>query len=928
MRVNFKNSIKKISVISIITITILMILVLIYLFSCTAAVDIGKASRILQSFGITWPAGFYYNCKSNEPVIVTINALDQNGEVFDSWSGDVNIRCTNVNVSVNPSTAPVTNGSAEIAIIFESITGDVEQVQIEISYEDVVVEVADVILVGLLAPTGVLATDGLVKDYVLIKWDAMAYAESYEVYKSISVGGPYSYLTDTTLLTHQDSNCLSGTTYYYKVRAYLGTYYNYSDFSNFDSGYIKNQVFILTWGMVGTGDGEFDGTSDVAVDSDKNVYVSDSGNNRIQKFDSSGTFLGWWGKDDMGGIRWHASGSGRTGVSGTGDGEFYGPGGIAVDSSGNVYVVDTANYRIQKFNSSGTFLGWWGKDDLGSTGWHEPGTGRTGVSGVGDGEFDEPSGLAVDSAGNVYVVDTANYRIQKFNSSGTFLGWWGKDDLGSTGWHEPGSGRTGVSGFEDGQLREPRDIAVDSSGNVFVVDRFRRLIQKFDSNGGFITKWGSNGSGDGQFSYPYGVGVDSSGNVYVADTFNDRIQKFDSNGVFLTKWGSSGTEEGQFNGPRRVAIDSDENIYVADAGNDRIQKLGLSGGFLGWWGRDDLGGIGWHAPGTGRTSVSGTGDGEFYHPSGVAVDSAGNVYIADDSICRIQKFNSSGTFLGWWGRDDLGGTGWHDPGTGRTGVSGTGDGQFDKPIDLAVDSAKNVYVADMGNHRIQKFDSSGTFLGWWGRDDLGGNGWHAPGTGRTGVYGSGDGEFYSPVGITVDSAENVYVVDFGNSRIQKFDSSGGFLTKWGSYGTGDEQFNFATYIAVNSAGSVYVADSWNHRIQKFDSSGALLGWWGRDDLGGTGWHAPGTGRTGVSGTGDGEFDEPSGLAVDLAGNVYAADNANSRIQKFDLNGSFQAKWGSFGPGDGQFNSPLGVVVDFNGRVYISDSINYRIQKYY
>ena len=122
---------------------------------------------------------------------------------------------------------------------------------------------------------------------------------------------------------------------------------------------------------------------------------------------------------------------------------------------------------------------------------------------------------------------------------------------------------------------DPSGVAVDSSGNVYVADSGNKRIQKFNSAGGFITKWGSSGSGDGQFSYPCGVAVDSSGNVYVADTSNQRIQKFNSSGGFITKWGSYGSGDGQFSNPYGVAVDSSGNVYVADSGNRRIQKFML-----------------------------------------------------------------------------------------------------------------------------------------------------------------------------------------------------------------------------------------------------------------------------------------------------------------------------------------------------------------
>jgi DNA-binding beta-propeller fold protein YncE len=495
------------------------------------------------------------------------------------------------------------------------------------------------------------------------------------------------------------------------------------------------------------------------------------------------------------------------------------PTGVAVDSSGNVYVTDVQNICVQKFNASGAFLAKWGS------------------SGTGDGQFQNPMGIALDSSANVYVADTDNHRIQKFNTSGTFL----------TKWGSTGSG--------DGQFIYPYGIAVTSSGTVYVADYGNDRIQKFNSSGTFLAKWGSTGTGDGQFQYPMGLAVDTSGNVYVADEYNDRIQKFNSTGTFLTKWGSYGTGDGQFNSLYGIAVDPSGNVHVSETGNYRIQKFNSSGTFLTKW------------------QGYGSGDGQFNYPVGIALEPSGNVYVADTGNDRIQKLNSSGTFLTKWGS------------------LGTGNGQFQDPMGVALDSSGNVYVADTGNYRIQKFNSSGTFLTRWGS------------------YGTGDGQFGSPAGVAVDPSGNVYVVDSQDCRVQKFNSSGSFLTKWGRAGSNDGQFSGPYGIAADLSGNVYVADSGYNRVQKFNSSGTFLMKWGS------------------YGSGDGQFQNPMGVALDPSGNVYVTDMYNSRVQKFNTSGGFQTKWGSAGIGENQFSSPGGIAVDPSLNVYVADMGNHRIQKF-
>src|SRR6266511_2251713 len=236
-------------------------------------------------------------------------------------------------------------------------------------------------------------------------------------------------------------------------------------------------------------------------------------------------------------------------------------------------------------------------------------------------------------------------------------------------------------------------------------------------------------------------------------------------------------------------------------------------------------------------------------------------------------------------------------------VGGLG-GELNGPAGAGTDAAGNVYVADTFNHRIEKFDSSGSFLRAWGKDVV------SAGPGNTGtgfeicVAANGDtckagaggglgGELNGPNGVATDAAGNVYVADLTNQRIDKFDSSGNFLRAWGrdvvSAGPGD--------IATDAAGNLYVAELTNSRIQKFDSSGGFLRAWGKDVVtgGGTGFEictvaADCKSAAPSSGLG-GEFNGPSSVAIDAAGNVYVADASNNRIQKFDSSSSFLRAWG-------------------------------------
>ena len=299
---------------------------------------------------------------------------------------------------------------------------------------------------------------------------------------------------------------------------------------------------------------------------------------------------------------------------------------------------------------------------------------KWGSTGVSDGEFRHPHGIDVDSFGNIHVTVRDNLEVQKFTSNGTFISKLESNTTRDGEYRELVIKEDDVPRYifrsnvsRNGELLDPHGIDVDSFGNVFIADSVILNVQKFDANGKFITKWGTNGTGDGEFRHPHGIAHDSFDNVYVTDYTNSNVQKFDNNGKFITKWGTKGTGDGEFSKLECVEVDSFNNVYIADAGNQRIQKFYSYGKFLTKWG------------------TNGTGDGEFRYPFGIATDSENNVFVSDKKNSEIQKFTPDGKFITKWG------------------TKGTGDGEFRSPEDLAVDLEGNVYVMDSRNDRIQKF---------------------------------------------------------------------------------------------------------------------------------------------------------------------------------------------------------------------------------
>jgi DNA-binding beta-propeller fold protein YncE len=282
------------------------------------------------------------------------------------------------------------------------------------------------------------------------------------------------------------------------------------------------------------------------VDTRGDVYVADRNNHRIQKFTRDGRFIASWGR--------------AGGMPGTGDGEFNRPHGVATDLNGNVYVADTTNHRVQKLTSAGRFIAKWGRN------------GGDGSAGTGDGEFNDVRDVAVDAAGGVYTVEEANHRAQKFTSTGRFVARWGRN------------GGDGSAGAGPGEFDQPRGIGVDRAGEVYVAEKRNHRVQRFTSSGAFVTRWGKGGGaggGDeaigvapGEFNLPYDVTVDPRGDVYVADTSNTRVQKFTRLGRFLASFGRPGFGNGEFHDPYGVVADCRGNVYVTDEDNSRVQKFG------------------------------------------------------------------------------------------------------------------------------------------------------------------------------------------------------------------------------------------------------------------------------------------------------------------------------------------------------------------
>jgi hypothetical protein len=638
------------------------------------------------------------------------------------------------------------------------------------------------------------------------------------------------------------------------------------------------------------GGAQFGLTQSVACDTNGNVYVADSANNTIRKITSGAVIT-------LAGFPGASGGTDGLGTSAL----FSQPSGIAADTLGNLYVADSANNTIRKITAGG----------VASTL-----AGLAGVSGSTDGQgtnalFSQPQGVAVDNAGNVYVADYGNHTIRKITSGGVVSTLAGR--AGTFG---------GVNGTGTNALfYQPQGVAVDGSGNVYVADSANNTIRLITPAGAVSTLAGaagtfgsSDGSGtNAQFYQPQGVAVDNAGNVYVADTLNHTIRKITA-GVVSTlagQAGSFGSADGtssaaRFWGPHALAVSGagSGTVYVADTLNATIRQMAVSGAT--WT-------VSTFAGSASAGSMDGAaGNARFSGPQGTAADSAGNRYMADTVNSTIRKVAAGlvSTYAGEAGNFGS--------------VDGTGaNARFNGAQGMAVDNAGNVYVADSANGTIREITSGGVV---------------STIAGDAGTSGSVDGQgtnaqFDLPEGVAVDTAGNVYVADTGNGTIREV-SAGGMVSTLaglaGSPGSVDGTnssalFNWPTAVALDQAGNVYVSDTWNHTIRQLSRAGTnwvsttlagLAGSWGDAD----------------GSNGSARFYLPRGLVVDGAGNVYVADSGNQTIRKLTPSGT---NWvvstvggvsGLSGATDGTgsgalFDYPAGLAMDSSNNLYVADSAN-------
>ena len=630
----------------------------------------------------------------------------------------------------------------------------------------------------------------------------------------------------------------------------------------------------------------------IATDPHGNIYISHRSQNRIRKLSPNGTIT-------------TIAGNGIAGFSGDGgpalESSLNFPAGLVFDKE-NLYVADRNNHRIRKIDSKGII----------ST-----------VAGTGIPECCNDNGLAVeahlyfpsdidvDTEGNLYISDRSNNRIRKVNSDGIITT--------MAGLGKPGYG--GDFGPADkALLKYPFGISLDNKGNFYIADRGNNRVRKIDQRG-IITTIAGDGThsfgGDygpanqSSLAFPTDVTVDSLGTVYIADRNNNRVRKIDRLGVITTLMGLSQTE---FNGdneisaettlhlPFALALNGEDRLLVVDRNHFRVREVRLqsnqvetvagNGTFLF---RGDGG------PGGGATLEA---------PSGIAVDSKGNVLFADRLHQRIRRVGGNGIIETVIGNGKQG-----NEGNGRPGIEAT----LHLPEVLVMDREDNIYLTQRSGNAwiIRKFSAEGIIT-------------HFAGNGRQGNTGDGgpaiEASFHTISDIAADGSGNIFIADSINRNIRKIDKQGiiSTIAEASLEALGTEVH--PNGIVVDKAGSIFFSDSGSSKVYKIDTSGAITLIAGTGDFGDHGDGGPAL---------EAGLRSPGGLAIGPDGFLYIAEQTTHRIRKVDSSGIITGyvgtgKFGYSGDGgpaiEANIKNPFRMDFDREGNLYFSDRDNNRIRK--
>lgn len=600
--------------------------------------------------------------------------------------------------------------------------------------------------------------------------------------------------------------------------------------------------------------------------------------------------------------------TGEFGSLGSGDGQLKEPHGVATNASGDVYVADTKNNRVQEFSASGEYLA------------------LLGASGSETEKLSAPVGVAVASNGDVYAVSSECDCVKEYGSKGEY-----------------------VRDFTAGDVARPAGIAFSAkNSSLYVVGESRYegssadAVSEFSESGTLTKSFGLEGAPGSKtceelecyLDKPQGIAVSSVGDVYVASTGNDQIVEFNPEGTFIKEFGEKGSGAGQLKEPKGIAVASNGNLYALDPGNDRVQEFTSKGEYLAQFGSE------------------GSGNGQLKQPVGIAVTASGTVYVADTANSRMEEWGGSSTT----GLNLVHSTVYEaqsaktletrTPAAGAVqaegaytytykaafGDAGSGEVQFNDPRAEAVAPNDDLYVADTKNNRVQELSPSGEYI-----TQLGGS--------------EGSGKLKEPESVVVNSEGDVYVADTGEDYVKEYNPKGEYVREFGSgsiialalnsegnvvalrHGSSatvtvysptgstlktleeedkhssEEDVREPKDIAAKS-GIIYITNTGEDGVQEYYESDGLY-----------------YGGFGTKGSGNGELKEPQGITIVHDGDIYVTDTGNDRVQEFSKDEAYLAQYGSKGTGAGELEKPSSVAFGANGHMFVADAGNNRIEKW-
>ncbi len=771
-------------------------------------------------------------------------------------------------------------------------------------------------------------------------------------------------------------------------------------------------TYSLQFGKEGSGSGQLKAPT-YSASYRGNIYVADTGNNRVELFNDKGGYESSFG------------------TIGEGTDEFKEPTGIAINEAGEIFVADSGNKRIEIFNSEDKY-----ESEIFTA--QTP----TGLAFDGDKMFVIEGGTVVqeyeiyrgsrrlETFGNtgeyplkiakgiayynkyLYITDASTSHVNQYKIEGEIIKF--VERLGSK------------TGGGNGQFKEPTGITVDPSGDLWIVDAGNSRVQEMTSQGEYITQFGGAGSKEDQFTKPFGITVPESNEPFVVDSGNDRVEKF----IPGKQPSEPPVAPAAPPKPGSSAVTTIE-YHVAVSGEGAPYAMGKSE--VAAWGQEDNPAeataiyppdqpMGWPAQQYKRATVyyldsaghtvnvaqpggnittseyNSTNDvtrtlsaadrqaalaegsksaeasklldtqntyskegsllektlgpqhtvkipggkevlarrhTQYYYDEGspggavyglpTKMTVGAEVSGGKEEDVRTSTTSYSGqSNLGWKLRqptsvtDDPSGLNLthkttYEAATGNVsettmpagaegtelpvydlkfGSLGSKGGQFEAPWGLAIEqSTGDVYVSDYDADHIVKFTSGGSYLK------------------ITGSKGAGQGQLKDPEAIAVTSTGDLYVGDTGNHRVEEFNASGKYLSSFGKEGTGEGQFSKSIGgLAVDSSGDVWVSDSSNDRVEEFNSQGKYVRAFGKE------------------GSGEGQLSVPLGLTIS-GGTIYVADFDNDRIQEFNLEGKYIAQFGGWGEENGQLKEPWAIAADADGDLYVGDRGPDRVEEF-